>query len=235
MLERAAQALPTSADVVLRRGSYAELDAVLDDLSLPAVDRLLVDLGLSSDQLADRRRGFGFQTGGPLDLRFDAESGQPASELLRTASEQDLAGLLRDYGEEPAAERIARELVAVRRTQPVDTAEQLAALVARATSDRRGRDVHPATRVFQALRIAVNQELAQLERLLHDVAPRRLAPGGRLVVIAFHSLEDRLVKDAFRETERWEPLTRKPLTASPAEERLNPRSRSARLRVAVRR
>ncbi len=234
MLRLAAENMSDAADVVLRQCSYAELDAVLDELSLPVVDRILVDLGLSSDQLADRQRGFGFKAGGPLDLRFDVRHGQPAAELLRTADVQRITDILRDFGEEPNAHRIAHAIVQLRASQRIETAEQLARLVEQVSPAGRG-GTHPATRVFQALRIAVNEELEQLQRLLHDVAPRRLCPGGRLVVISFHSLEDRYVKEAFRETERWDPLTKKPVTATPTEERLNPRSRSAKLRFAARR
>ncbi|QDT55381.1 Ribosomal RNA small subunit methyltransferase H [Caulifigura coniformis] len=234
MLRLAAENLGESPDVVLKQSSYAELDAVLDELAVPAVDRVLVDLGLSSDQLADRERGFGFKAGGPLDLRFDVRHGQPASELLRTADVQQLTDIFRDYGEDANAHRIAHAIVQGRSKSPIETAEQLARVVEQASPGRRG-DTHPATRVFQALRIAVNEELEQLKRLLGDVAPRRIRSGGRLVVISFHSLEDRYVKDAFRETERWEPLTKKPVTGTPTEERLNPRSRSAKLRAAVRR
>jgi 16S rRNA (cytosine1402-N4)-methyltransferase len=234
MLSLAAENLGDDADVILKQASYAEVDTVLDELALPAVDRVLVDLGLSSDQLADRQRGFGFKAGGPLDLRFDIRQGQPASELLRMADVQTLTDIFRDFGEDPNAHRIAHAIVQQRSSASIDTAEDLARIVEQASSARRG-DTHPATRVFQALRIAVNEELEQLKRLLSDVGPRRINPGGRLVVISFHSLEDRYVKDAFREKERWEPLTKKPVTATPTEERLNPRSRSAKLRAAVRR
>jgi 16S rRNA (cytosine1402-N4)-methyltransferase len=233
MLRLASENLGEAADIVLKQSSYAELDAVLDELAVPSVDRVLVDLGLSSDQLADRERGFGFKIGGTLDLRFDVRQGRPASELLRTADVQELTDIFRDYGEESNAHRIAHAIVQQRVANRIETAEQLARIVEQASPGRRG-DTHPATRVFQALRIAVNEELEQLQRLLSDVAPRRLNAGGRLVVISFHSLEDRYVKDAFRERERWEPLTKKPVTATPTEERLNPRSRSAKLRCAVR-
>jgi 16S rRNA (cytosine1402-N4)-methyltransferase len=236
MLRHAAAALGESPDVSLHHTSYAGLDDILDSLAIGSVDGVLVDLGLSSDQLADRNRGFGFKTGGPLDLRFDVSTGQSAAELLQTAAENELVRILREYGEEPHADRIAQAIVYHRSRGPIATAEQLAEIVAAAVSGPRGREsTHPATRVFQALRIAVNQELLQLERLVHDVAPRRLAAGGRLVVISFHSLEDRIVKDAFRESGRWETLTKKPVICSPSEERLNPRARSAKLRAAIRR
>ncbi len=234
MLRLAAENIGEAPDVILRQSSYAELDTVLEELALPAVDRVLVDLGLSSDQLVDRERGFGFKAGGPLDLRFDVRQGRPASELLRTADVQQLTDIFRDYGEEKNAHRIAHAIVQQRAENPISTSGQLARLVEQTSPGGRG-GTHPATRVFQALRIAVNEELEQLQRLLDDVAPRRICAGGRLVVISFHSLEDRSVKEAFRETERWEPLTKKPVTATPTEERLNPRSRSAKLRSAVRR
>ena len=234
MLRLASDNIGEAPDVILKQSSYAELDQVLEELALPKVDRVLVDLGLSSDQLADRERGFGFKAGGTLDLRFDVRQGRSASELLRTAGVQELTDIFRDFGEESNAHRIAHAIVQQRASAPISTAEQLARLVEQSSPGRRG-DTHPATRVFQALRIAVNEELEQLKRLLSDVGPRRILSGGRLVVISFHSLEDRYVKDAFRETERWEPLTKKPVTATPTEERLNPRSRSAKLRAAARR
>ncbi|HVJ68872.1 MAG TPA: 16S rRNA (cytosine(1402)-N(4))-methyltransferase RsmH, partial [Caulifigura sp.] len=195
MLRLASDNIGEAPDVILKQSSYAELDQVLEELALPAVDRVLVDLGLSSDQLADRERGFGFKVGGTLDLRFDVRQGRSASELLRTAGVQELTDIFRDFGEESNAHRIAHAIVQQRASAPISTAEQLARLVEQSSPGRRG-DTHPATRVFQALRIAVNEELEQLQRLLNDVGPRRIAPGGRLVVISFHSLEDRYVKDA---------------------------------------
>jgi 16S rRNA (cytosine1402-N4)-methyltransferase len=236
MLRHAAAHLGDADDVFLKHSSYADLGTILDELAIDTIDRALLDLGLSSDQLADRERGFGFKTGGPLDLRFDVSRGRPASELLRTADADELARIFREYGEEHHSERIAQAIVAGRSQHPITTADELGEFVVRGVGPARGREAtHPATRVFQALRIAVNEELAHLERFLREVAPARIASGGRLVVISFHSLEDRIVKDAFRETSRWETLTKKPVTASPSEERLNPRARSAKLRVAVRR
>lgn len=235
MLQHAAGILGDADDVTLKHSSYADLEAILDELAISSVDRVLLDLGLSSDQLADRQRGFGFKTGGPLDLRFDISRGRSAAELIHSASAEELQQIFETFGEEHHAGRIARGIVAARMQSTIQTAEELAEVVQRSVGGSRGREeTHPATRVFQALRIAVNEELVHLERFLHDVAPRRIAPGGRLVVISFHSLEDRIVKDAFREKERWEPLTKKPVTATPNEQRLNPRSRSAKLRAAVR-
>lgn len=217
----------------LVQSSYADLPDVLRDLAIDTVDRVLVDLGLSSDQLADRSRGFGFAAGGPLDLRFDPSQGQPAGELLQSAGADRLEQIFRDYGEDPNAARIARAIVEQRRREPVRTAEALADLVA-ATVGRGGRSgTHPATRVFQALRIAVNEELDHLQRFLDATLPDCLRPGGRAVVITFHSLEDRIVKNAFRDRDRWELVNRKPMTASAAEIRRNPRSRSAKVRAAT--
>jgi len=233
MLSRAAEVV-TGERVTLKESSYARLDRILDELGIDFVDRVLLDLGLSSDQLADGQRGFGFETTGPLDMRFDVSQGIPAAELLRIASEEQLEKIFRDYGEDPEARRLAQEIVAERkRGRGITTAAALKQLVERFTPVSKNRS-HPATRIFQALRIAVNGELDELETFLHKVLPERLRPGGRMLVITFHSLEDRLVKQAFRETTIWENLTRKPLVATPSEVRWNPRSRSAKLRVAQR-
>ncbi len=230
MLAHAWQAL-TQPDVQLVHASYAELGRALEGLGLAFVDRVLVDLGLSSDQLADAGRGFSFDADGPLDMRFDMSHGPTAADLINRSPEAELARILYEYGEERHSRRIARRIVAQR---PIRTAAALADLVRRAVPPQRGRQrIHPATRVFQALRIAVNDELGALQTLLHDELPRVLRPGGRAVVISFHSLEDRLVKQAFRDRDRWENLTRKPVVADEAELRANPRSRSAKLRAAV--
>ena len=238
--------------LVLRQANFRELASVAPEAGFPAVDGLLFDLGLSSFQLADVERGFGIRTGGPLDMRFDASRGVPAAELLATLGAAELATLFRSYGEEPQAGRIARAIVDVRRTAAITTAEDLAALVGRvAPGGPPGRRrIHPATRVFQALRIAVNAELAALETAL-AAALDLLRPGGRLVVLSYHSLEDRIVK-RFMEGERkgciCPPavpicvcgrvprlrLLGKSITPSEAELRINPRARSARLRAAER-
>jgi len=231
MLARAAEVV-RGEQVVLRESSYARLGSILDEQGIRQVDRVLLDLGLSSDQLADSHRGFGFETSGSLDMRFDLSQGIPAADLLRTANEEQLETIFRDYGEEPDARRLAREIVAERRRgHLIVTAAALKQLVERLLPVHKNKS-HPATRIFQALRIAVNGELAELETFLHKVLPERLVPGGRVLVITFHSLEDRLVKQAFRETSLWENLTRKPIVATPSEVRWNPRSRSAKLRVA---
>ncbi|MDA8238675.1 MAG: 16S rRNA (cytosine(1402)-N(4))-methyltransferase RsmH [Chloroflexi bacterium] len=239
--------------LVLRRANFQELGDVAPPAGFPAVDGILLDLGLSSHQLADAGRGFGFRTGGPLDMRFDASRGEPAAALLARLDEASLTDLFRRYGEEPQARRIARAIVEARRAAPVATAGELAALVERVVPRRpgpRGR-THPATRVFQALRIAVNGELEALEAVL-PAAVSLLRPGGRLVVLSYHSLEDRLVK-RFVAAERrgctcppsfpvcvcgraprLRPVGPQPAVPSPEEVAANPRARSARLRTAER-
>lgn len=253
-IDRVARRLARFGDrLVLRRANFRELATVAPDAGFGAVDGLLFDLGLSSFQLADTDRGFGFRAGGPLDMRFDTARGVPARELLATLSADELAALFRRYGEEPAAWRIARAVVEARRTGAIDTAEELAALVERTLPDnpRKPRRTHPATRVFQSLRIAVNGELDALEEGL-TAAVDLLRPGGRLVVLSYHSLEDRIVK-RFLNAERrgctcppqapvcvcgraprLRLVTRPSLTPSAAEVALNPRARSARLRAAER-
>jgi len=217
------------------QASFDQLRQVLDDLKIEAVDGVLADLGICSDQLDQAARGFSFQQDGPLDMRMDSTSGQPASALLRRLNERELADVFYHYGEERHSRRIARRIVEVREKTPIETTTQLAELVRRCVprpAGKRGKPgIDPATRVFQALRIAVNDELAALEGLL-SVLPRCLKPGGRAVLISFHSLEDRRVKQAFRDRERWQVLTKKPIEASEDEVRDNPRARSAKLRAA---
>jgi 16S rRNA (cytosine1402-N4)-methyltransferase len=231
MLERARNALP-DASVTLIHDSYVHLRRVLDGLQVEGVDRILVDLGLSSDQLADAERGFSFDAPGPLDLRFDTSQGEPAWRLLMTWNVDALEQVLREYGEEPLARRIAERLVTQRETLPIRTARDLATLVSQAYGLKAESGRHPATRAFQALRIAVNCELDAVETAVNETFPACLNPGGLLAVITFHSLEDRLVKEAFRNRNVWEPVTDKPVAPTPQEVRFNPRSRSAKLRVA---
>jgi 16S rRNA (cytosine1402-N4)-methyltransferase len=235
MLARAAARL-SDPRVTLKQSSYADLPQVLDELGIDAADRVLLDLGLSSDQLADPDRGFGFQTLGRLDMRYDPTRGRPAADLLATLDESELADLFFRYGEERFGRAIARTIVSRRNTHPVQTAVDLVDAVSATLPHgaHRRAESHPATRVFQALRIAVNDELGELERFLQIGLPSCLRPGGRVAVISFHSLEDRLVKDSFRDHEIWENLTSKPITARSAERRMNPRSRTAKLRVAMR-
>jgi 16S rRNA (cytosine1402-N4)-methyltransferase len=230
-LERVAQRI-AGLPVQLHLANFADLPQVLEELNWQPVDGVLVDLGLSSDQLADAERGFSFSQSGPLDLRFNPDEGTPAWELLDRLSADQLADLIYQYGEERCSRRVARVIVETRRQQPLRTAEQLAALVRRVVPRSRDR-IDPATRTFQALRIAVNDELGSLERLLARL-PACVRPGGRVAIISFHSLEDRLVKHALRGSEQWEVLTKKPLRPSDEEVATNPRSRSAKLRVAQR-
>jgi 16S rRNA (cytosine1402-N4)-methyltransferase len=218
--------------VLLRQGSFDRLRQVLDELQIAAVDGLLADLGFCTDQMESPARGFSFQQAGPLDMRLDPERGESAADLLKWLGERALADLFWDLGEERFSRRVARRIVEVRERQPLETTEQLAELVRRCVPRARGhKSIDPATRVFQALRIAVNDELGALDRLLAAL-PRCLKPGGRVVIISFHSLEDRRVKQAFRDRQRWQALTRKPVQASEEEVRSNPRARSAKLRAA---
>ena len=226
-------------------GSYLEMDQEMARLGWDQADAILLDLGLSSLQLDDPARGFSFRFDAPLDMRFDAEGGgRSAGDLVDELEEGELADLFFRYGEERHARRIAR---AIARERPVATAAQLAEIVMRAKPAARRARIHPATRVFQALRIAVNDELASLTNVL-PLAIDLLRPGGRLAVISFHSLEDRIVKQQFRalaETRLAPPgmaslgekraqirlVNRKPIVAEEAEVKANPRSRSAKLRV----
>ena len=239
--------------LILRQANFRELAEVAPSAGFGAVDGALFDLGLSSFQLADRERGFGFRAGGPLDMRFDTSRGVPASELLASLDTAELTALFRRYGEEPKAPRIARAIVDARRVAPIATAEELAALVERVLppNPRQPRRTHPATRVFQALRIAVNEELDALQAGL-AAALDLLRPGGRLVVLSYHSLEDRIVKRFFQaerrgcicppelpvcvcgRSPRLRLVTRPSLTPTDAEIAENPRARSARLRAAER-
>ena len=253
-IARVAERLARFGDrLVLRQANFRELAEVAPAAGFGAADGAFFDLGLSSFQLADRERGFGFRAGGPLDMRFDTGRGVPAAELLATLGADELAALFRRYGEEPAAWRIAKAIVEARKIAPVETAEELAALVERVApgNPRQKRRIHPATRVFQALRIAVNEELDALEDGLR-AAVDLLRPGGRLVVLSYHSLEDRIVK-RFLQAERRgcvcppeapvcvcgkQPrlrlVTRPSMTPTPEEIAVNPRARSARLRAAER-
>jgi 16S rRNA (cytosine1402-N4)-methyltransferase len=234
MLELARRRLE-GLPVTLVHANFDQLRAVLDRLQVPAADGALVDLGVCSDQLDAAERGFSFQQPGPLDMRLDPDEGEPAADLVRRLNERELADLIYEYGEERFSRRIARRIVETRQRTPIETTEQLAELVRRCIPWPKGRRpaIDPATRVFQALRIAVNDELGALDRFLAAL-PCCVQPGGRAVVISFHSLEDRRVKQAFRDRERWQVLTRKPVQAGDEEVRNNPRARSAKLRAAQR-
>ena len=231
--------------VVLKQASYASLAVQLKELGWKKVNGILLDLGLSSMQLDNPGRGFSFQSEGPLDMRFDPAAPRSAEDLVNHLLEQELADLIWKYGEDPSSRRIARAIVNAR---PLTTTRQLAAIVAAASRRPPGK-IHPATRVFQALRIAVNQELRSLETVLPQ-AVDALESGGRLAVISFHSLEDRIVKQYFRLESRdcicppeqpictcghkatLKELTRHPVTPGEDEIARNPRARSARLRIA---
>lgn len=212
-------------------GNYCDLPAYLKEKEIAGVDGIFLDLGLSSDQLADEERGFSFQTDGPLDLRFNTEEGEPAWKLLDRLQEDSLANLIYEYGEERFSRRIAKKIVERREANPIRTASELAELVRSCIPKHVKSNIDPATRTFQALRIAVNAELDALRIALRDL-PDCLNPGGRLAIISFHSLEDRMVKWAYREDERLEVVTKRPTEASEAELAANPRARSAKLRIA---
>jgi 16S rRNA (cytosine1402-N4)-methyltransferase len=198
-----------------------------------SLDGILADFGISSLQLGEAHRGFSFSADGPLDMRMDTRSSPDAAQVVNEASERELANLIYEYGEERRSRRIARAIV---RGRPVTTTGQLARIVATAAPAMKQDRIHPATRTFQALRIYVNRELDEIRALL-EAAPKLLKPSGRLVVISFHSLEDRIAKDSLREGAHkgiWEILTKKPVTPDEEEIEINPRSRSAKLRAAER-
>jgi len=220
--------------VRLGQANFCDLPEVLERLNIKTVDGVVLDLGVSSDQLADAERGFSFSLEGPLDLRFDPMSGEPARRLINRLSAEHLADLIYHYGEERYSRRIARAIVDQRRSKPIETSLELADLIRRTVPrSPHGERIHPATRTFQALRIAVNDELKSLEIALRRI-PNCLRPGARMAVISFHSLEDRRVKEAFRNDQRLRNLTSKPIRPETEETDLNPRSRSAKLRVAER-
>jgi len=204
-----------------------------DVIPQQSLDGLLADFGVSSLQLDEAHRGFSFRTDGPLDMRMDTRSGETAGQVVNQEDENELADLIYEFGEERRSRRIARAIV---RARPITTTAELARIVSAAAPAMKGDKIHPATRTFQALRIRVNNELGEIQSLLKS-AGSLLKPGGRLVLISFHSLEDRLVKDAFREFGKageFEVLTKKPVVAGEQEQMRNPRSRSAKLRAAER-
>lgn len=230
MLERARRRLD-GLPVTLVRANFDQLPELLRNLGVEKVDGVLADLGFASDQMDDPARGLSFRQDGPLDMRLDPSVGQTAADLVNKLSEGALADVFFEYGEERHSRRVARRVVERRQAKPFTTTADLADVVRRSVPRSGGID--PATRVFQALRVAVNDELGSLDRLL-AVLPAVVKPGGRAGVISFHSLEDRRVKQAFRKPGVWEPVTKKPAEAGPDEQARNPRSRSAKLRVAVR-
>lgn len=218
--------------VTLLHRSFAEVARTLPPAS---ADGILADLGVSSMQLQDPARGFSFQAEGPLDMRMDPHGERTAEQVVNQLDESDLADLIYEFGEERRSRRIARAIV---RARPIRTTAHLAQVISAAARpmNQQERRIHPATRTFQAIRIYVNRELDDLKALL-EAAPKVIRPGGRVVIISFHSLEDRMVKDAFRDGERngvWRLLTKKPVTAGEEEIDRNPRARSAKLRAVER-
>lgn len=249
-LETAGRRLGSRPNVILMQENFRYLLRVLDELKLPGIDALLLDLGLSSFQVDDPRRGFSFQSEGPLDMRMDHRQELTAKVVVNTYSEKRLSDIFERFGEEPYSRRIARAILAERAKKPITTTAELAEIVRKAVPRaKRPPRIHPATRTFQALRIEVNAELDNLSIVLDD-GVTRMKPGGRICVIAFHSLEDRIVKRKFAAFARGcicppelprcvcgktpivKIVTPKPIVPSPEEIAANPRSRSARLRAA---
>lgn len=237
VLQRAANRLaPYTSRFRLFHRSFSALGEVLEAVQVQEVAGILLDLGLSLYLLERSGRGFTFRLDEPLDMRFDPDESVPtAADLLNTTPQKELATIFREYGEEPRAAKLARLVAEARRREPFRTTRQLVEVVRQALGAGRPRGrIHPATRIFQALRIAVNRELEELDAFLSQ-APSWLEPGGRLVVLSYHSLEDRLVKQRFLAWERarvMRRLTRKPLRPGDAEVKQNPRSRTAKLRIA---
>ena len=222
-----------ACSVKLVNSSYREIPEYIRESAFGQADAILLDLGLSSDQLEDRDRGFSFKVGGPLDLRFDPTQGISATDLLAKATDRELADIIYQFGEERFSRRIARAIVERRLTDPVTTAEQLCDLIHRVVPGKIHGRIDSATRTFQALRIAVNHELDHLTQSMKRL-PECLKPGGILVVISFHSLEDRIVKHGMRDHPLLDVLTRKPILPTESEIDRNPRARSAKLRIARR-
>jgi 16S rRNA (cytosine1402-N4)-methyltransferase len=231
----ASQALGRALPVTLVHAAYHEIRHVLDELGITQVQGVFLDLGLSSDQLAAEDRGFSFSIEGPLDMRFDpSEPGPTAADLINRLPEAELAQVFFDFGEERFSRRISRRIAEARRQKPIRTTGELAEIVRRSVPAKaRHGPINPATRVFQALRIAVNHELDHLDTVL-EVIPEVLAPAGRAAIISFHSLEDRRVKRTSKENPKLTVLTKKPVTATAQEVAVNPRARSAKLRVVER-
>lgn len=250
LLESEKRLQPFGQRKILIKGNFADIGEILTNLNIRTVDGILLDLGVSSHQLDTADRGFSFSLDAPLDMRMDQSSRYRAYDLVNLSPEKELRKVIRDYGEEPMAGRIARAILAKRASAPIRTTIELADVVCRAVR-RQGvrKKVHPATRTFQAIRIAVNQELSNLSTAM-DAGIDQLGQGGRFSIISFHSLEDRIVKETFRSWEgrcqcppglpvcqcqreaKLRVLTRKPLRPEASESETNPRARSARLRTA---
>ncbi len=229
-IERAEKVLK-GMPVILAESNFSELQEVLDQLKVGKVDGMMLDLGLSSDQLADRERGFSFNSDGPLDLRFNVHEGKPASYLINTLREENLADVIFEYGEERYSRRIARKICEIRRDHSIQTASELAEIVRHCVPFSPKETIDRATRTFQALRIAVNHEMESLEKILREI-PYCVKPGGRVAILSFHSLEDRRVKEAFKEKTCYRIVNKKPILADTEEVARNTRSRSAKLRIA---
>ena len=212
---------------------FHEARKIMEDLDIDTVDGAVLDLGLSSEQLEDPKRGFSFRSAGPLDMRFDPAAGQPLVDYLSTVSTQELEKILSTYSDERYYRKLARGILQARDRGKLETTEDLAGVIVRIIGGRRGK-IHPATRTFQALRIAVNRELDNLATALEEI-PTLLKTGARFCIVSYHSLEDRAVKLSFRErkkqSDRWLVVTSRPIRAAAEEIKLNPRARSARMRV----
>jgi 16S rRNA (cytosine1402-N4)-methyltransferase len=219
--------------VMLAHSNFCELPEVLQQIGIGPINGILLDLGLSSDQLEDADRGFSFNSNGPLDLRFNTATGEPAWRLIQRLRPEHLADIIYGFGEERLSRPIARKLSERSKKDPLKSAADIASVICSCYPHSNQKRIHPATRTFQALRIAVNEELKSLEIALRRL-PDLLAPGGIFAIISFHSLEDRRVKHAFREDKRLDVQTKRPIVASTAEVESNPRSRSAKFRVAKR-
>jgi len=236
-LERARRTLQElRCRLILIKANFAHITRKLRENNINNADFILADLGICSGQIEDRRLGLSFQKNMPLDMRMDKELELTASDIVNTSDQQYLADLIYNYGQDRASRRIARFIVLQRKKQPIRTTAQLAGIVCKALGKPavgHKERIHPATRTFQALRIAVNHELENLEKLLTQ-APKLLSSAGKIAVISFHSLEDRIVKLDFkqnRQNDIYKILTKKPITPSPAEVQENPRARSAKLRI----
>ncbi len=215
----------------LVRGGFGDLVSLVRELGFERVDGVIADLGISSAQLSDGARGMSFRLEGPLDMRMDPDQGETALDLIRELDQEELANVLYRFGEERRSRRVARCIKLALQDGRMNTTLDLRKAVVRAVGPARVGGVDPATRTFQALRIAVNHELEQLEQLA-DGAHELLVPSGVLAAISFHSLEDRILKRAMSDKTRWERLTKKPVVPGPKELALNPRARSAKLRAA---